>query len=75
MTLWQEKIGLQPADLLEVLSSHPLNNPVIADKGALMIASSFGAHFPLKHAEKDMRIATDMGLRACIDYLFTESIA
>lgn len=55
------KVGIDPAELLEVLSEGAVANPMFALKGPLMIGSSFSPAFPLKHMEKDMRLALEMG--------------
>ena len=51
-----------PCDkLLEVLDLGVMSNAMFNLKGPNMINDKYGAHFPLKHAQKDMRFALAMG--------------
>lgn len=52
--------GLDPIDLDNVLAAGALANPMFAVKGPLMIAGKFAPAFPLKHLQKDLRLAADM---------------
>jgi glyoxylate/succinic semialdehyde reductase len=47
--------------LLQVLDLGAMANPMFKGKGPNMINNSFAPHFPLKHAEKDMRLALELG--------------
>ena len=38
-----------------------MNNPMFKLKGPKMIAADFTPNFPLKHAEKDVRLAVALG--------------
>lgn len=53
--------GLETNDLLEVLSIGALANPMFAGKGPLIGKSEFAPAFPLKHMQKDLRLATLLG--------------
>lgn len=53
--------GLRAADLLEVLSIGALANPMFAGKGPLIGRGEFAPAFPLKHMQKDLRLATLLG--------------
>lgn len=55
------KSVLKQEDLLEVLSLGAMNNPMFAMKGPAMIKGSFPPAFPLKHQQKDMRLALALG--------------
>jgi len=46
--------------LLQVLDLGAMANPMFKGKGPNMISSTFAPHFPLKHAQKDMRLALAM---------------
>ena len=46
--------------LLEVLDLGAMANPMFKGKGPNMISGNFAPHFPLKHAQKDMRLALDL---------------
>ncbi|QWV93765.1 NAD(P)-dependent oxidoreductase [Geomonas oryzisoli] len=56
-----EKAGLASSDLLDVLDSGALANPMFKLKGAQMTQGVFDAAFPLKHMQKDMRLAVALG--------------
>lgn len=56
-----EKAGLAGADLLDVLDSGALANPMFKLKGPQMMQGSFAPAFPLKHMQKDLRLAIALG--------------
>ncbi len=56
-----EKSGLQPADILEVLEAGALANPMFRIKGGLLLQGNYAASFPLKHMQKDLRLALLQG--------------
>jgi len=55
MTLCEEA-GLPQDKLLEVLDLGAMANPMFKMKGNNIINGKYDAHFPLKHAQKDMRL-------------------
>lgn len=59
--------GLDGSKLLEVLDLGALANPMFKLKGPKMLSSEYAPNFPLKHAEKDMRLAMEFGKKAGID--------
>jgi 3-hydroxyisobutyrate dehydrogenase-like beta-hydroxyacid dehydrogenase len=59
------KGGLVADDILEVLAAGALANPMFAGKGALIGAGDFSPAFPLKHMQKDLRLATELGDILC----------
>ena len=56
-----EKSGLAAGDLLEVLSVGALANPMFTGKGPLIQREDFAPSFPLKHMQKDLRLARELG--------------
>jgi len=56
-----EKAGLASTDLLDVLDAGAIANPMFKLKGAQMLAGSFDPAFPLKHMQKDLRLAVALG--------------
>ena len=56
-----DRAGLADADLLQVLAAGALANPMFAVKGPLMVAGRDEPAFPLKHAQKDLRLALQLG--------------
>ena len=51
------KFGLDRSEIIEVMAQGAINNPMFQLKGPLMIEGSFPQAFPLKHMQKDMRLA------------------
>jgi 3-hydroxyisobutyrate dehydrogenase-like beta-hydroxyacid dehydrogenase len=54
-------IGLKESDVIEVLAQGAINNPMFQLKGPLMADGVFTPAFPLKHMQKDMRLALQLG--------------
>lgn len=69
-----EQVGLEKSDLLDVIAQGAINNPMFQLKGPLMANSDFSTAFPLKHMQKDMRLALLMG-DSCSQPLGTSSAA
>ncbi|KAK2079506.1 hypothetical protein QBZ16_001900 [Prototheca wickerhamii] len=53
--------GLNAEDLLRVVNESAIASPMLALKGPQMIRKTFDPAFPLKHQQKDMRLALKMG--------------
>jgi 3-hydroxyisobutyrate dehydrogenase-like beta-hydroxyacid dehydrogenase len=53
--------GLSAEDLLAVLNEGALANPMFAGKGPLIASENFAPSFPLKHMQKDLRLAGLLG--------------
>ncbi|KAG2693933.1 hypothetical protein I3760_08G118200 [Carya illinoinensis] len=53
--------GLDPWNLLDVLDLGAIANPMFKMKGPTMIQNSYSPAFPLKHQQKDMRLALALG--------------
>ncbi|EYU46068.1 hypothetical protein ABFS82_04G076400 [Erythranthe guttata] len=56
-----DKSGLDPQTLLDVLDLGAIANPMFKMKGPSMTKSSYPPAFPLKHQQKDMRLALALG--------------
>jgi 3-hydroxyisobutyrate dehydrogenase len=56
-----QKGGLDGAQLLEVLDTGALANPMFRGKGAMLLQGEFPTSFPLKHMQKDLRLAVALG--------------
>lgn len=69
-----DAIGLDTEDILDVLAKGAINNPMFQLKGPLMNSESFNPAFPLKHMQKDMRLALLLG-DSCSQPLATSSAA
>jgi 3-hydroxyisobutyrate dehydrogenase-like beta-hydroxyacid dehydrogenase len=55
------KAGLESSDLLDVIDSGAIANPMFKMKGAQIGQGSFAPAFPLKHMQKDLRLAIALG--------------
>lgn len=56
-----EESGLESEDLLEVIGLGAIACPLFALKGRPMAGGRYPAAFPLKHQQKDLRLALDLG--------------
>ncbi|KAF5177373.1 Glyoxylate/succinic semialdehyde reductase 2 protein [Thalictrum thalictroides] len=55
--LLSEKVGLDPSVLVEVVSQGAISAPMFSMKGPSMVQATYPTAFPLKHQQKDMRLA------------------
>ncbi|XP_054783318.1 glyoxylate/succinic semialdehyde reductase 1-like [Prosopis cineraria] len=53
--------GLNPQTLLDVLDLGAISNPMFRLKGPTMLQNNYTPAFPLKHQQKDMRLALALG--------------
>jgi len=56
-----EKGGLEPATVLELLDAGVVANQLFRAKGPQLLERSYPASFPLKHMQKDLRLALALG--------------
>jgi glyoxylate/succinic semialdehyde reductase len=56
-----EKTGLGRTDLLDVLDAGAMSNPMFRLKGSLIDKGDYTVAFPLKHMQKDLRLALALG--------------
>lgn len=56
-----ERSGLDTGELLAVLDAGAMSNPMFRGKGPHMLAGQFNTAFPLKHMQKDLRLALELG--------------
>lgn len=63
-----ESVGLDPTVMMEVISQGAIASPVYSLKGPKMIVKNHDPNFPLKHAHKDMALASDMAKAAGVEY-------
>jgi 3-hydroxyisobutyrate dehydrogenase-like beta-hydroxyacid dehydrogenase len=56
-----QKGGLDGEQILEALDAGALANPMFKGKGALLLKGEFPTSFPLKHMQKDLRLAVALG--------------
>jgi 3-hydroxyisobutyrate dehydrogenase-like beta-hydroxyacid dehydrogenase len=55
------KAGLASSDLFEVIDAGAMANPMFKMKGPAMLEGNFTTAFPLKHMQKDLRLAVGLG--------------
>lgn len=55
-----EQSGLQQSDLLDVIRLGAIASPMFALKGPSMVKGEFPTAFPLKHQQKDMKLALQL---------------
>jgi len=55
------KVGLSMDDILDVLTQGAIDNPMFRLKGPHIAKYNFQTAFPLKHMQKDMRLALLLG--------------
>lgn len=67
-----ENVGLDPLKMVEVIGQGAIQSPMYGLKGPKMIAKDHATNFPLKHAHKDMKLASDMAKAAGVDYGVTD---
>jgi len=67
MTIFSEglalgrKAGLEAADILEVIDAGAMSNPMFRIKGGMIGKGDYTVSFPLKHMQKDLRLAMLLG--------------
>ncbi|XP_073114987.1 glyoxylate/succinic semialdehyde reductase 2, chloroplastic isoform X2 [Elaeis guineensis] len=55
--LLSEQVGLDPNVLVKVISQGAISAPMYSVKGPSMVKASYPTAFPLKHQQKDLRLA------------------
>jgi 3-hydroxyisobutyrate dehydrogenase-like beta-hydroxyacid dehydrogenase len=63
-----QAVGLDPNKIVEVISQGAVASPMYGLKGPKMIAGDHAPNFPLKHAHKDMALASEMAKKAGVEY-------
>uniref|UniRef100_A0ACD5W134 Uncharacterized protein n=1 Tax=Avena sativa TaxID=4498 RepID=A0ACD5W134_AVESA len=59
--LLSEKVGLDPNTVIEVISQGAISAPMFSLKGPSMVKAAYPTAFPLKHQQKDLRLALALG--------------
>uniref|UniRef100_A0A7S2U5R2 6-phosphogluconate dehydrogenase NADP-binding domain-containing protein n=2 Tax=Attheya septentrionalis TaxID=420275 RepID=A0A7S2U5R2_9STRA len=63
-----EAVGLDGTKMVEVIGQGAIQSPVYSLKGPKMLKGDHAPNFPLKHAHKDMALASDMAKAAGVEY-------
>ncbi|KAF6175822.1 hypothetical protein GIB67_003310 [Kingdonia uniflora] len=66
--LLSEKVGLDPKILVKVVSQGPISAPMFSLKAPSMVQSKCPTAFPLKHQQKDLRLA--LGLAESVSHVY-----
>merc|ERR1712113_632392 len=56
-----QKAGLEGSDIMEVIKEGAIASPMYGLKGPKMLAGDYAPNFPLKHQQKDVRLAIALG--------------
>ncbi|CAI5536883.1 unnamed protein product [Closterium sp. Naga37s-1] len=56
-----ERVGLDKNTILQVIEQGAIASPMFSLKGPLMIDGNYAPAFPLKHQQKDLRLALGLG--------------
>ena len=68
-----EAVGLDPNKMIEVIGQGAIQSPMYNLKGPKMVVKDHAPNFPLKHAHKDMALATEMAARNKVEYSVMET--
>ena len=63
-----ESVGLDASKMIEIIGQGAIQSPVYGLKGPKMIVKDHAPNFPLKHAHKDMALASAMAKEAGVEY-------
>jgi 3-hydroxyisobutyrate dehydrogenase-like beta-hydroxyacid dehydrogenase len=63
-----ESVGLDANKMIEVIGQSAIQPPVFALKGPKMLVKDRAPNFPLKHAYKDMKLASDLAKAAKVEF-------
>jgi 3-hydroxyisobutyrate dehydrogenase-like beta-hydroxyacid dehydrogenase len=63
-----EAAGLDPSQMIEVISQGAVSCPMFSLKGSKMIEQDYAPNFPLRHATKDMTLAKDLATKVGVEY-------
>merc|ERR1711920_502072 len=55
------KAGLHGSDIMDVITEGAIASPMYGLKGPKMLAGDYAPNFPLKHQQKDVRLAIALG--------------
>ena len=56
-----QKANLDGKQILDIIDAGAMANPMFKVKGPMLLAEDYNTSFPLKHMQKDMRLAIDLG--------------
>lgn len=56
-----QKAGLDGQQILDIVDAGAMSNPMFKGKGAMLLNENYTTSFPLKHMQKDLRLAVALG--------------
>ena len=56
-----QKAGLDGQQILDIVDAGAMSNPMFKGKGAMLLNENYSTSFPLKHMQKDLRLAVALG--------------
>ena len=56
-----QKAGLNGDQILDIIDAGAIANPMFKGKGAMLLKGDYSTSFPLKHMQKDIRLAVALG--------------
>jgi len=68
------RLGLDPADIVDLLQSNPLGAPYAVQKARSMLAGDFSPAFALKHALKDAELAAQAAQASGAELTLTSAL-
>ena len=63
-----ESVGLDASKMIEIIGQGAIQSPVYGLKGPKMIVKDHAPNFPLRHAHKDMALASEMAKEAGVEF-------
>lgn len=63
-----ECVGLDASKMIEIIGQGAIQSPVYGLKGPKMVVKDHAPNFPLRHAHKDMALASAMAKEAGVEY-------
>ena len=63
-----QTVGLDAGKMIDIIGLSAIQSPMFALKGPKMIAKDHDPNFPLKHAHKDMALASQLAKDAGVEY-------
>merc|ERR1712129_237373 len=62
------KAGLKGSDIIDVIRESAIASPMYGLKGPKMLEGDYAVNFPLKHEQKDLRLAWVLATRSSSPY-------
>jgi 3-hydroxyisobutyrate dehydrogenase-like beta-hydroxyacid dehydrogenase len=63
-----ESVGLDPNKMIDIIGQSSMQSPLYAMKGPKMVVHDYDPNFALKHAVKDMTLASNLANNAGVEF-------